>query len=131
MTPPPTPVACERCGPLYFCLADFRQYYMLYSSSAGGGGFSTISAQSQQLRICICGEPLPETGVRRSGDDARLFKACVAAAKAHRAKQQPEALLQELLAELALKKDLAEAQERLANLERALRAIMAQEEPQE
>jgi hypothetical protein len=125
MNPKWTPVACERCGSLYFYQAEFRQYReMLYSSGAVGG--LSVSAQSQQIRICICGEPRPDAG-QRSGEDAHSFEKCVVVAKALRAKQQPEALLQELLAELATKKELAEAQERLASLEQALQAITAGE----
>ena len=69
---------------------------------------------------------MPEPNIRPSGPEARSFSQCVAAAKAHRAKQQPEALLQELLAELAGKKELAEAQERLANIELALQVLAAE-----
>ena len=123
----PTPVVCERCGSEYFYQAKFRQYREMLSSSGAGGGLSTVSDQSQPIRICICGEPMPEEGIRRAGDDARSFSRSVVAAKAHRAKQQPAALLQELLAELATKKELSEAQERLANLEQALQAITAEE----
>ena len=93
-----TPVACERCGSMYFQEAEFRQYRGgMYSSGAGG--------ELSQLT------------------DAPSFNQCVEKAKAHRARQQPEALLQELLATLATKKELAEAQERLANIKLAMQAI--------
>jgi hypothetical protein len=55
--------------------------------------------------------------------DARSFNQCVAKAKAHRARQQPAALLKELLAELAGKRELAEAQVRLGRGELALRVF--------
>lgn len=127
MIPNVTPVACERCGSVYFQEAEFRQYREQLYSSGVGGGVSPVTDLPQGIRICICGEPMPDTGIRRMGSDARSFTMCVAAAKAHRARQQPAALLQELLAELATKEELAEAQERLGNLEKALQVITATE----
>ena len=118
-----TPVACERCGSVYFHEAEFAQYRGGMYSSGAGGELSQLTDVPQRIRICICGEPMPDPSIRRLGEDARSFNQCVEKAKAHRARQQPEALLQELLATLATKKELAEAQERLANIELAMQAI--------
>ena len=93
-----TTVACERCGSVYFQEAELRQYRGGLYSSGVGGELSPISEMSQPLWICICGEPLPDASIRRVGEDARSFHKSVEAAKAHRARQRPEALLQELLA---------------------------------
>ena len=117
------PVACDRCGSVYFHEAEFAQYRGGMYSSGAGGELSQLSDVPQRIRICICGEPMPDPNMRRAGPDGRSFNQCVAKAKAHRARQQPEALLQELLATLATKKELAEAQERLARIELALQAI--------
>jgi hypothetical protein len=119
-------MSCERCGSVYFHEADFVQYRSGMYSSGAGGEISKLSDLPQRMRICICGEPMPDPNIRRAGPDARSFRQCVAQAKAHRAKQQPEALLQELLAELAGKKELAEAQEWSANMEVALQVIAAE-----
>jgi hypothetical protein len=121
-----TPVACERCGSVYFHEAEFAQYRGGMYSWGAGGELSQVSDVPQRIRICVCGEPMPDTSIRRLGPDAHSFSQCVAAAKAHRARQQPEALLQELLTELAGKKELAEAQERLATIELALQEITAE-----
>jgi hypothetical protein len=67
---------------------------------------------------------MPDLSIRRTGEDARGFALSVKAAKAYRAKQEPEALLQELQESLASKKDLATAKEQLAKIERALKVIM-------
>jgi hypothetical protein len=119
-------MACERCGSVYFHEAEFAQYRGGLYSSGAGGEISQISDLPQRIWICICGEPMPDPSIRRIGPDASSFNQCVAKAKAHRARQQPEALLQELLAELAAKKQLEEVQERLANIELALQAIAAE-----
>jgi hypothetical protein len=121
-----TPLACDRCGSVYFQEAEFGQYRGGLYSSAPGGEISHLTDLPQRARICICGEPMPDTSIRPTGEDARSFAQSVAAAKAHRARQQPDALLQELLAELAAKKHLAEAQQRLAAIELALQAITAE-----
>jgi hypothetical protein len=121
-----TPVTCGRCGSVYLHEAEFKQYRGGFSSSAAGGELSPVSDLPQRIFICICGEPMPDPGIRRIGKDASSFSQSVAAAKAHLARQQPEALLQELLAKLAPKKELAEAKERLANIELALKVIMAE-----
>jgi hypothetical protein len=126
MTQPPTSIACERCGSVYFHQAEFRQYREGLYSSAAGGGLSPVSDLPQLIRICICGEPLPDSGIRRLGDYARSFNQSVRAAKSHRAKQQPEALLEELQKALATRKELAETQQRLANLEKAILVITAE-----
>ena len=119
----PTQMACERCGSVYFHEAEFAQYRGGMYSWGAGGGLSPFTDLPQRIWICICGEPMPDPSIRRSGEDARSFNQCVEKAKAHRARQQPEALLQELLATLATKKELAEAQERLARIELALQVI--------
>ena len=95
-------------------------------SPGAGAEISQISDLPQRIRICICGEPMPDRSIRRIGPDAGSFNQCVAQAKAHRARQQPAALLQELLAELAGKQELAEAQERMANIELALQVLAAE-----
>jgi hypothetical protein len=118
-----TLVACDRCGSVYFHEAEFAQYRGGVYSSGAGGELSRLTDLPQRIRICICGEPMPDPSMRRAGEDARSFNQCVEKAKAHRARQQPEALLQELLAELATKKELAEAKARLANIELALQVI--------
>jgi hypothetical protein len=125
MKKPQTPVKC-RCGSVYFHETEFREYRSGLSSSGVGGEISPLTNLPQRIRICICGEPKPDPSVRSASQDARSFSQSVAAAKAHRARQQPEALLQELLADLAPKKELAEAKERLANIELALKVILAE-----
>jgi hypothetical protein len=119
----PTQMACERCGSVYFHEAEFAQYRGGMYSWGAGGELSPFTELPQRIWICICGEPMPDPSKRRAGPDGRSFNQCVEKAKAHRARQQPEALLQELLATLATKKELAEAQERLANIELALKVI--------
>ncbi|HEV8491605.1 MAG TPA: hypothetical protein VGR76_05010, partial [Candidatus Angelobacter sp.] len=119
----PMPMACERCGSLYFHEAEFAQYRGGLYSSGAGGEISQLTELPQRIWICICGEPVSDPSIRRTGADARSFNQCVAQAKAHRARQQPAALLKELLAELAGKQELAEAEERLANIELALQVI--------
>jgi hypothetical protein len=126
MKPTVMPMPCERCGSVYFQEAEFRQYRGGMYSSGGGEGLSPVTELPQRICICICGEPMPDASIRRRGDDARSFTKWMAAAKAHRAKQEPEALLRELRAQLATKQELAETQERLANLEQALRVIAAE-----
>lgn len=126
MTGTQTQMACERCGSVYFHEAEFAQYRGGMYSSGAGGEISQTSDLPQRIRICICGEPVPDPNIRRARRDAGSFSQCVALAKAHRAKQQPEALLHALLAELAGKKELAEAQERLANIELALQVLAAE-----
>jgi hypothetical protein len=117
-------VVCEVCGSAYFQAAEFRQYRGgLYSSSVGGA-LSAVTNLPQTIGVCICGEPMPDLSIRRTGEDARGFALSVKAAKAYRAKQEPEALLQELQESLASKKDLATAKEQLAKIERALKVIM-------
>jgi hypothetical protein len=126
MTGTQMPMACERCGSVYFHEAEFAQYRGGLYSSGAGGDISQISDLPQRIRICICGEPMPDPSIRRTGNDARSFNQCVAQAKAHRARQQPAALLQELLAELAGKQELAVVQERMANIELALQVLTAE-----
>jgi len=118
--------ACERCRSVYFHEAEFAQYRGGLYSSGAGGEICQLTDLPQRIRICICGEPMPDRSIRRVGPDASSFNQCVAQAKAHRARQQPAALLQELLAELAGKQELAEAQERMANIELALQVLTAE-----
>ena len=117
------PVTCDRCGSVYFQEAEFAQYRGGLYSAGVGGEISRVSDLPQPIWICLCGEPMPDPSLKRNGPDARSFSQSVAAAKAQLARQRPEALLQELLAELAPKKELAEAQERLAIIELALKVI--------
>jgi hypothetical protein len=79
MTRPPTSIACERGGSVYFHQAEFRQYCEQLYSSAAGGGLSSSTDLPQLIRICICGEPLPDSGIRRAGDDARSFNSGLSA----------------------------------------------------
>lgn len=126
-----TLVTCDHCGSVYFHEAEFKEYRGEMYSSGVGGAICQLSDLPQRIRVCVCGEPVPDPSIRRAGPDARNFTQCVAQAKAHRARQRPAALLQELLGELAGKTELAATQERLANLEQALKVITAEMESSE
>lgn len=107
---------CPKCGGVHFQETEFKQYRKGTSSANVGGELFAVIEHGPQVRVCLCGHPMPMVTRAVEQKHRDSFAASIEKALAYRTKLDPDWLEAAMLQIYASKQDAAELNRKLARL---------------
>jgi hypothetical protein len=120
-------ICCPKCGSTHFVLQEFRQYYAGIYSSVPGGEISDLG-KGVNVRVCLCGHPVPTSGTRTLPRESRAaFQQSLESATRFRDQTELQQVLARLKERFLSRKESENTADAVKNLSETIRAFKEDE----